>query len=1011
MPVGADGDRPSFAFSFSPLQTRPLVSSPAFTFGSPSQPTNGVNPSSTPRFNFSSFGSTTTTSVPIFGNPAVTSSPPSTSTSTLELNTSPEHVSQDINRNLSSSRTLSASTYRDLYNATPSPQPASDANRPTTNDSHLVSRPATSGVRSSIFQSVEVTPSVGTAYHPADSGSDYDSEETEYDDSTYSVRGEELPRAPIYDVRLQGSLREVRDHLANLRIFMETSDLVHDAATDISDLYGRVETASRFEYPETRIVGFTGDSGVGKSSLINALLDQEALARSSGNGDACTSVVTEFRHIDDSHPQQYTLEVGYMNRDEMNDLLQELLVAYRMRYTKVFLDINDLEEGARITQLAERAFGTLKSLFPDKDIKEEFLSNEGTHAEVAILTQLEEWAVSGLDERPGGPEALYHTIVASDLYDCRENLDSLTVASRDPERPAIWPFVKLIRVYLRSPVLRTGLVLADLPGFRDLNYARVRATERYLRHDCDEVFVVSAIHRCRTDPSIKEISNKLIRDQPLRIVCTKSESQLDAEEAIRDPDIPVPVKTEAERLLNQRQQAEKSLARLSTRRRRSKENQAQQAAALQEATAKDALERLKFELTKLLIEGRNELAVARLSSDFKPDVKVFCVSSKLYVEYREGSKEQAREYVELSGIPELRQYCQSVPAEAQMRATSAFLKNKVPALVGSINQWILASSNSVTVERATTLRRVLDEAQTSLQSRLTSQTSCVRSMEADLNAQFRTLITRCIRGSQERWKAGALRACRDWAGMHHSTYAAFCRKYGVHQAKGEEMRYWNNEILHSANDELSQAWGTLLSWLYDHQDTAEAQINDLFTALYTSLQEYVHVAPEALENLLDNLETQKRCILDVLQKAYEGLLVRSSRLNQDALDGHNSSSYMAQIMHPAYNACKAKSGTGSDAGRKALMQQHIAYSQIFLKFSNLIHTDYTDMSTDIFAELRHKVDEEAQNISRDLRVVLAVEGGTTEAEREPGLVQRVRAGVSSLQEKLNEAQTILEMVT
>ncbi|KAL4873605.1 hypothetical protein BDV12DRAFT_192586 [Aspergillus spectabilis] len=138
------------------------------------------------------------------------------------------------------------------------------------------------------------------------------SEESSDDDFTYSVREEELPHALIYDVRLQSSLRDVRDHLANLRISMKTPGMVHAETTDISDLYKQVEATSKFEYPETRIVGCIGDSGVGKffrrasdrahqsdditpnSSLINSLFDHDGLARSSGNGNACTSVVTDF---------------------------------------------------------------------------------------------------------------------------------------------------------------------------------------------------------------------------------------------------------------------------------------------------------------------------------------------------------------------------------------------------------------------------------------------------------------------------------------------------------------------------------------------------------------------------------------------------------------------------------------------------------------------------------------------------------------------------------------------
>lgn len=77
--------------------------------------------------------------------------------------------------------------------------------------------------------------------------------------------------------------------------------------------------------------------------------------------------------------------------------------------------------------------------------------------------------------------------------------------------------------------------------------------------------------------------------------------------------------------------------------------------------------------------------------------------------------EQANEYLELSGIKELRRYCQSVPADAQLRATESFLQNQLPALLGSLSLWASARADSVTVSRDDVLRGILDEAVETLQ--------------------------------------------------------------------------------------------------------------------------------------------------------------------------------------------------------------------------------------------------------------------------------------------------------
>jgi hypothetical protein len=91
------------------------------------------------------------------------------------------------------------------------------------------------------------------------------------------------------------------------------------------------------------------------------------------------------------------------------------------------------------------------------------------------------------------------------------------------------------RVYLSAQVLKTGVVLADLPGLQDTNLARVRATQTYLMK-CDNVFIVAKISRAITDQSLKSSLYSILdrharveweesggKSFNLAVVCTKSE--------------------------------------------------------------------------------------------------------------------------------------------------------------------------------------------------------------------------------------------------------------------------------------------------------------------------------------------------------------------------------------------------------------------------------------------------------------------------------------------------------
>jgi len=89
-----------------------------------------------------------------------------------------------------------------------------------------------------------------------------------------------LPQAPVYDSDLQAVLRDVKEHLASICSDMERCSLIADQESDLSKQFEQVRMASQLDCPETRTVGFIGDSGVGKSRLINSLLDINGLARS-----------------------------------------------------------------------------------------------------------------------------------------------------------------------------------------------------------------------------------------------------------------------------------------------------------------------------------------------------------------------------------------------------------------------------------------------------------------------------------------------------------------------------------------------------------------------------------------------------------------------------------------------------------------------------------------------------------------------------------------------------------
>ncbi|PIG85793.1 hypothetical protein AARAC_011290 [Aspergillus arachidicola] len=873
----------------------------------------------------------------------------------------------------------STSTYGRLFNATPEPTPGPSRVQPTLNRDSTVD-----GLANDMEDSHLRDDGSPSDDNDQSSGSEDDNDATDSDDSSlYNVRCERLPRAPIYNADLQEILRDIKSQLSVLQNDMNRCPLSRDRDSDLFQLREKVRLLNELDCPETRTVGFIGNSGV----------DQEGLARSSGDGAACTSVVTEFRHADARHPDRYVIEVDYMDEEEVKELLEELVQSFRLYYTDLYREVTSIEEQERIRDRSTRAWSTLNSLFRDQpELTHEFLSDQADGALSGILERLKDWAAQSCTRRPGGA-ALQHTIIPGNVQECRSHLDMLTMDPRGESEVAIWPFIKLIRVYLRSPVLRTGLVLADLPGFRDLNFARVRATERYLRHSCHEVFVVTTISRCVSDQSIEEIKRRCAQGQPLRIVCTRSE-EVNASETARDcRDLTAQI----EQLQNRLKQVNKRLVRERNSRRRRTE-------ILQ---LMENQEDAKLELDRFLVESRNLKVTSQLRRNHGAEVRVFCISNEWYSKYRQDANRHTDTYIELSGIRELRRYCQLVPAEAQFRFTTAFIEHRVPAVVRSVKQWALAGSDDVTAERADALRQILRDVENVFRERLILRNSEVRGFPRRLEDRFRDDIFGVTHECCPLWKRSALQASGGWERWHPSTYSAFCRNYGTHSTPGAGgYRCWNEELLEGMQSDLEERWESIRDWVCMQKTALEETVRRTFEENTAKIEDVMHLAPLALENFIDDMGDWENCVIATISQSIDQLLQGLSRVETDTLHGHDSS-YIAGLMRPVYNECNSESGRGSDSRRKMLMRNHLTRSNIFPNLANISESQRRAIVREIYQEMKDMVDEQVGNICDDLHNIIAEEGEVTEARRFPEMARTLQRKVDAAQATLERAQRIV----
>lgn len=200
---------------------------------------------------------------------------------------------------------------------------------------------------------------------------------------------------------------------------------------------------------------------------------------------ACTAVITEvsWNKIDDPR-QAYRAEIEYVSQQEWESelaLLYDELLDENKQLSAAWRDANSE---------ANIALSKVKSVYPELTEDMIVRSNPQDLAQDKTVRELlgtkQQFAYSSA-------QALYSEL--SVLIDSKEK------GSRKKSGLALWPLIRVVKIYVKSDALSTGVVLVDLPGTADSNAARGAVANRYLA-ECTAVWVVSRIARAVDDKAV-----------------------------------------------------------------------------------------------------------------------------------------------------------------------------------------------------------------------------------------------------------------------------------------------------------------------------------------------------------------------------------------------------------------------------------------------------------------------------------------------------------------------------
>ncbi|KAF4817083.1 Nuclear GTPase SLIP-GC [Colletotrichum siamense] len=261
------------------------------------------------------------------------------------------------------------------------------------------------------------------------------------------------------------------------------------------------------------VIGVLGDTGTGKSSLINAVLDEERVVPTNCMR-ACTAVITEISYnTEEDAGKKYRAEIDFLSRAEWT---QELLQLHR----DILDDNGKISKDTRDESSdAGTAYAIIRSVYPDLTPEE-----------------LEQTHPTALASRPVLQPVLGQTMTIEEktcdvFYDkVQAYVDSEENGKSQVPTIAYWPLVRAVRIFLKSKVLSTGVVLVDLPGSRDSNSARAAVAAKYTK-ECTRLWIIAPITRAVNDRTAKTLLGQHFRQQlkfdgsysNITFICTKAD--------------------------------------------------------------------------------------------------------------------------------------------------------------------------------------------------------------------------------------------------------------------------------------------------------------------------------------------------------------------------------------------------------------------------------------------------------------------------------------------------------
>ncbi|OCL10223.1 hypothetical protein AOQ84DRAFT_387654 [Glonium stellatum] len=301
--------------------------------------------------------------------------------------------------------------------------------------------------------------------------------------------------------KLEAGVRKGLDILNTLKARLMAYE---GSGVDAQQWLKSIENLQKQAVQKQTVVGVVGNTGAGKSSVINALLDEERLVPTNCMR-ACTAVVTEMSWNDSKkRNSKYRAEIEFITRQDWEKELDTLLKDLLDSNGEVSRECRDQDSESGI------AWAKFKAVYPQKT--KEMLAKSDVKSLMQDKSLLN---ILGTTKKisEADPEPFYRRLQT--YVDSKEKVtgkEPKEKKKKEKRKMEFWPLIKVVKIYAKSPALSTGAVIVDLPGVHDSNAARAAVAQGYMKQ-CTGLWIVAPINRAVDDKAAKSLLGESFKRQ------------------------------------------------------------------------------------------------------------------------------------------------------------------------------------------------------------------------------------------------------------------------------------------------------------------------------------------------------------------------------------------------------------------------------------------------------------------------------------------------------------------